>query len=157
MRFSTVQIVAIASVTVLVVVIACCLKTKPVVGSADLAGSADAEARSVRTCAKLLLAHEVAASRRTLWEAAALFGTLDRQPPAPESVIELSPSIPEAEHQCREVIALVAYLLAEHPTKRAAAIAELEAKLNQARNQPGGARLSEPSAELVGETSHSCP
>ena len=85
-------------------------------------------------------------------EAAALFGALNRLPPEPEkSVIELPPSVPAAEQLCREVIVLVAILLAEQPAKRAATIAELEAKLNQARNQPDGVRLSEPSAELIGE------
>jgi hypothetical protein len=151
MKLSPVNAVAIALVTVLVAVFACWPETKPAIVPAYLAATADVETRSVLTCAKLRLAHDVAAGRRTLWEAAALFGALNRQSPAPKSVVELTPSVPAAEQLCREVVGLVAFVLAEQPPKQAAVIAELEAELQQARNQPGGVQLSEPSVEVVGE------
>jgi hypothetical protein len=151
MKSSPVKSVAIALVPVLLAIFACWPESKPAIAPVDLAGTAEIEARSLRTCVKLRLAHDVAAGRSTLRHAAALFGALNRLPPAPESVVELTPSTPAAEQLCREVIELVAFVLAEEPTRRAAAIAELEAEMRQARNQPGGVRLAEPSAELVGE------
>jgi hypothetical protein len=110
------------------------------------APTATAEARALHLWAKLQLARDVAASRRNLMEAAALFGALERRPPAPLPVLEPDPAVPAAERLCVEVIDWVARQLSERPAERMAAVARLEAELRQARDQPGGVRLPDPDA-----------
>jgi hypothetical protein len=151
MKLSHANLVVAGSAAALMAVIASCPETKQPAGPADPAATTDAEVRSVRVCVKLRLARDVAAGRLSLWEAAALFGALNRQQPPPVLVVEPNSSVPAAELLCSEVIKLVDFVLLEHPAEQTATVAQLEAELRWAQDQPGGVWLSEPSAAQVGE------
>jgi hypothetical protein len=103
--------------------------------------------RAARTRARFLLAREVAAGRRDLYEAAALLGAVDRRPPAAPRVTD--DCVPEPEALCRDMVFWVDLLLLLQPTEKAATVARLETELSRALAAPGGLRLPEVTDEQV--------
>jgi RNA polymerase sigma factor (TIGR02999 family) len=98
------------------------------------------------------LAHEVVDGRRSLLEAAALFGELNRLPPAMDimrarfySPVAI-PADAEEERLCRQVVEHVRAVLEEEPVRAAAATARLEAEFFAELRAHGAIRLPDPSA-----------
>jgi WD40 repeat protein len=109
------------------------------------------QAVTLRTLAKDLIAREVAAGRRPLLEAAALFGALNRLPPAQRACPPVEPTDPylgipagsEEEWLCRQV---VLYVRAEArqsgpPGRAETAVARLEAEFRAELHARGAIRL----------------
>jgi hypothetical protein len=106
---------------------------------------------ALRATAKLDLARDVAAGRRTLVEAATLVAALNRRPPAPTPAALSDDLLPPDELACREVIDWVTVALGENPGRQAATVSRLEAEWTQTRNLPGGVQLCDPDpAEVDG-------
>jgi hypothetical protein len=112
------------------------------------------EAMALRIRAKHLIAREVAAGRRGLVEAAALFGALNRLPPKSVELPNLDaidaslrlPKRTDAERLCWLVIAHVKAVLNEEPPDRVAAVvARLEAEFWEELRRHGVLRLPDPS------------
>jgi hypothetical protein len=114
------------------------------------------ETAVLRTQAKKLLAREVAEGRRSLVEAAALFGALNRLPPVtPElSCLDNSgfhwvlsaPVHTEEERLCRQVVQWVdGFRLSDSPEYAAAAVARLEAEFREELRRQGAIRLPDAS------------
>jgi hypothetical protein len=104
------------------------------------------EAMILRIIAKQHLVREVAAGRQPLLEAAALFRELNRLPPALHPADH--PSLAgrnEEELLCRQVIAYVAEPDGDWPESAAeAAVARLEAELQEELRRHGAVRLPDP-------------
>jgi hypothetical protein len=114
------------------------------------------EAVALRALAKGLLALDVAAGRRSLFEAMALVRELDRRPPAPARPAGLDPTLripadTEAGRLCRQVVAAVRAELGQEPDRAAEAVARLEAEFFQELRQRGAVRLPDPPPESVEE------
>jgi hypothetical protein len=116
------------------------------------------EAVVLRVLAKGLLALDVAAGRRSLFEAAALVRELDRRPPAPARPGPgwLDPTLriaadTEAGRLCRQVVAAVRAELGAEPDRAAAAAARLEAEFLRELRQRGAVRLPDPPPGAVEE------
>jgi hypothetical protein len=109
----------------------------------------------LRVAAKRQIAREVAAGRRSLVEAAALFGALNRLPPE-TARLSLSDAYPsplsapaqtEDERLCRQVIEWVDYMLRTESDERAAAgVARLNEEFQENLRRHGTVRLPDPSA-----------
>src|SRR5262245_21940807 len=121
---------------------------------AEVFGALVPEAMALRIHVKHQIAREVAAGRRALVEAAALFGALNRLPP--ESVeppildgIDASLRLPkrtDEERLCWLVIAQVKAVLDKEPPDRVAAVvARLEAEFWEELRRHGVLRLPDPS------------
>jgi hypothetical protein len=124
------------------------------------------EAVILRDLAKKRIAREVADGRRSLVEAAALFGALNRHPPQvpPLDLLDTLPwalSVPahtEDERLCRQVVQWVEGLrLSGLPDSAEAAVARLNAEYQQELRRHGAIRLPDPSTlppaqELLDQT-----
>jgi hypothetical protein len=112
-------------------------------------GGAAPGAVALRVLAKGQLALDVAARRRSLVEAAALFRELDRLPPAPARPAWLDPTLhipadTEEGRLCRQVVAAVRAELGAEPDRAAAAVARLEAAFWEELRRHGEIRLPDP-------------
>ncbi len=127
--------------------------------SAEWPSSGFPETVPLRVLAKQLLAREAAEGRRSLLEAAALYGALNRIPPetapvAPELqslfAPKLSAPLPgdtEEERLCQQVIAHLNAVLSDQPlSERQAAVDRLEAQFREELRRHGGIRLPDPSS-----------
>jgi hypothetical protein len=106
-----------------------------------------------RVHAKELVVGELLAGKRTLFEAAALFGALNQLVPPlqdrPESAEARGAGGPTVEERlCRQVIVWVAGALSERPAEAKAVTERLEAELSEELRERGAIRL--PSASSVG-------
>jgi hypothetical protein len=112
----------------------------------EVAEDQNTEATILRIFAKRQLARETAAGRRSLVEAAALFRELNRLPPALQPAEgPFLTGRTEEERLCRQVIGYVANL--EHDRSEAAAdaaVARLEAELQEELERHGAVRLLDP-------------
>ena len=111
------------------------------------------ETAALRVIAKEQIARAAAAGRRSLVESAALFGALNRLPPAvaepPPGWYDSSLPIPadtEADRLCRQVVAWVRVALHDEPDRAAAAVARLEAEYFEELCERGAVRLPDPSS-----------
>src|SRR5262245_31685215 len=101
-------------------------------GAADATETTLPEVMALRPLAKAIRARDVAAGRRSLAEAAALFGALDRLPPEPTKSHQFpagaAPAAAEEQLLCQQVIIWVEYLLQadRSPDQVRAVIAPLE-------------------------------
>jgi hypothetical protein len=110
------------------------------------------DARQLRWVAKELIAREVADGRRSLVEAAALYGALNRLPPATrelnwedEDDSRLhAPAQTNEERLCRQVIRWVQRLLHDTPERARQTVARLEVEFVEAQARLGGLRLPDP-------------
>jgi hypothetical protein len=114
------------------------------------------ETAILRAIVKDQIAREVAAGRRALLEAAALFRELNKLPPAPAKPTRIDPflGIPadtEAGWLCREVAEHVRVALHREPDQAAAAVARLEAEFFQELRACGAVRLPAPPPGSVEE------
>jgi hypothetical protein len=104
----------------------------------------------LRCRAKELLAEEVAAGRRSLWEAAALFGALNRLPPEPGGPLafedaEVSiPTATEAGRLCSQVARWVLIRPGRSLAESRAAVARLVTEFRAELRARGGIRLPDP-------------
>ncbi len=111
------------------------------------------ETVALRSLAKRQLAREAAEGRRSLLEAAALFGELNRLPPEtpPVRPDPAEPPAPlpggtEAERLCQQVVAFARVALADRPPAEAqAAVARLVAEFRAELGRHGAVRLPDPS------------
>jgi hypothetical protein len=112
------------------------------------------ETAVLRPLAKRLLAREIADGRRSLVEAAALFGALNRLPPETPELALLDdnhwalsdPVHSEDERLCRQVIQWVEALrITDSPEYADAAVARLIAEFREERRRHGAIRLPDPS------------
>jgi hypothetical protein len=107
------------------------------------------EAITLRAAAYEQIARDVAERRRSLWEAAGLFGTLNRLRPTvdhPARDPRLTiPTDTEAGQLCRQVVAWVPAALHAEPDRAAAVVARLEAEFFAALRAHGAVRLPDPS------------
>ena len=112
------------------------------------------ETAALRTCAKQRIAREAADGRRSLVEAAALFGALNRFPPETPALSLLdthhwalsAPVHTEDERLCRQVVQWVSgFWLSEGPEYAAAAVARLNAEFREELCRHGAIRLPDPS------------
>jgi hypothetical protein len=101
-----------------------------------------------RVFAKELLTREVIAGRRSLFEAAALFGALNQLPPLAWASPGPAAGPTDEERLCRQVIARVAGALFERPAEAKAVTERLEAELSEELRKRGVIRL--PCASSVG-------
>ena len=114
------------------------------------------EAAVLRVNAKKLIAREVAAGRRSLVEAAALFGALNRLPPRSTDLARQDlhhdwalrvPARTEEERLCRQVVEWVDGLRrSESPESVAATVARLTAEFREELRRHGAIRLPDPSS-----------
>src|SRR5262245_38573901 len=104
--------------------------------NAELMAEGVPETVLLRLVARGQVARDVIAGRRTLLEAAALFGELNRlppelgQPPPIASPVNI-PADTEAGWLCRQVVEHVCTELLEEPERAAAAMARLEADFRE--------------------------
>ncbi len=123
----------------------------PVVGPESMAEGFP-EAAALRVLAKRRLACEAAAGTRSLLEAAALFGELNRLPPEtppvrpdPDEPPAPLPGGTDEERLCQQVVRFARVELADRPPDEAqSAIARLEAEFWRERNRRGAIRLPAP-------------
>jgi hypothetical protein len=122
-------------------------------GTTGVAGQQAArDTRHLRWVAKELIAREVADGRRSLVEAAALYGALNRLPPATRELVREdvgdsplhAPVRTDEERLCRQVVRWVQRLFLDTPEQARQAVARLEAELVEAQARPGGLRLPDP-------------
>ena len=123
---------------------------------AEYSRDAATEAVVLRAAAKGLLALDVAAGRRTLFEAAALFRELDRLPPEPDPPPGFDPTLripadTEEGRLCRQVVTAVQAELGAEPDRAAEAVARLEAEFFQELRRRGAVRLPDPPPDSVEE------
>lgn len=110
----------------------------------------DTAAMQLRARAKDRIARDVVAGRRSLPEAAALFGALNRMPPvSPDlSLLDSPLSLPartDEERLCRQVVEWVKNLLRpESPASAEPAVARLEAEFREELCRHGEIRLPDP-------------
>jgi hypothetical protein len=104
----------------------------------------------LRALVKVEIAQDVIAGRRTLLEAAALFGALNQLPPVPKPIrIEPFPYFPvdsEDEWLCWQVLEHVRVVLQEDPDRAKVAAARLEGEFWEERSRHGEVRLPDPSS-----------
>src|SRR5262245_32853045 len=111
------------------------------------------EAVALRIFAKDLVASEVAAGRRSLFEAAALFGALNRVPPQASALSLMDskaggPRVPartDEERLCRQVIVWAPTVLTGWPADEARSVTDrLEAEFWEELRERGVIRLPDP-------------
>jgi hypothetical protein len=155
MRRTPAKLLAVPSV-VLVTALLVCRWPEP--GGPPPPAEADPEAAApvpdivpLRLRAKDALSREVAAGRRSLVEAAALFRELNRLPPEPTKPSRVDPflTIPADTEEgwlCRQVVEHVRVALHREPERAAAAVARLEAEFFAELQAHGTIRLPDPAA-----------
>jgi hypothetical protein len=109
------------------------------------------EAQALRLVAKDRIAHDTAAGRLSLLQAAALFRELNRLSPAPAQPtrVDSSLGIPADSEEawlCRQVAAHVRVALRADPARAEAAVARLEAEFFAELRTHGTIRLPDPAA-----------
>jgi hypothetical protein len=134
----------------------CPSEPPPVIAVPDDSRLADPYPETVplRVFAKRLIADDVAAGRRSLVEAAAMFGVLNRLPPAlpdypPAGVTNPDIPIPTStadERLCWQVVSWVRSVLAPRPREADAAAARLAAEFRGVLRSGGVLRLPDPSS-----------
>ncbi len=123
-----------------------CRRPAEGVPAAEAGASAEdlPEDTALRMLARRRIAREAAEGRRSLAEAAALFGALNRRAPAPGAE---RPGGAEAVRLCRRVIAYLDFALADRPREEVrAAAARLEAELRDGLRRDGDIRLPDPAS-----------
>jgi hypothetical protein len=108
----------------------------------------------LRAIAKDQLARDVAAGRRSLPEAAALFRELNRLPPVPTDSADLSeadlsmpiPGRTDEERYCQRVVTHVQAALHHDPDRAAAVVARLAAEFREELDRHGAIGLPDPAA-----------
>jgi hypothetical protein len=122
----------------------------------ELSREALCERVACRVFAKDLVARELIAGKRSLFEAAALFGALNRLPPEARDLPDLdelsggqrAPARSGEERLCRQVIAWVPGVLRGRPGEAKDVTDRLEAELSEELRERGVIRL--PRASSVG-------
>jgi hypothetical protein len=127
----------------------------PITRGAEDVGAGFPDIVPLRIEAKRLIARDAAGGRRTLVEAAALFGALNRLPPPAARLPDYDPDVShsylhipmrtEEERLCRQVVAFAWVALGDGPPGRAReAVARLEAEFFAELRARGTIRLPAP-------------